>query len=266
MCGVLMIVMQGFVDKVGVKEFGYISLYRSLIKSDMWLSEKFTRGQAWVDLLALANYEDGFIRVRGNKVVVKRGQCGWSQVRLASRWQWSRDKVKRFLNELEDDEQIKQQKSNISTLITITNYNEYQIYKSAKHTTNDTAEHTANGQQTLQQTGSRQGTKNKNNKNNKNNNTCSEQNSSQVISSFILNDGTEYLITQTIKDQYQNTYPIIDLEKEFREIRQWCKDNPAKRKTKRGAPKFVNAWLQRSNQKNISKQQNDAPSAGSEMF
>ena len=40
---------------------GWISLYRSILNNDFWLSEKFTRGQAWVDLLLLAKYKEGFI-------------------------------------------------------------------------------------------------------------------------------------------------------------------------------------------------------------
>jgi hypothetical protein len=87
-------------------EGGWIKLYRKLQQNDLWTFEPFTRGQAWVDLLLLANHKDGFIRVRGIRVEVKRGQVGWSEIKLAERWKWSRGKVRRFLFELECDGQI----------------------------------------------------------------------------------------------------------------------------------------------------------------
>jgi len=109
-------------------EKGFVKLSRNLLNNRMWLAEPFTRGQAWVDMFSLANHRDGYIRKRGVKVVVKRGQLGWSERALAERWKWSRGKVRRFLNELKKDENIVPQKSNVTTLITITNYDEYQGY------------------------------------------------------------------------------------------------------------------------------------------
>ncbi|KKM27895.1 hypothetical protein LCGC14_1570130 [marine sediment metagenome] len=44
---------------------GYIKLWRKLQNSSLWLDEKFTRGQAWVDLICLANHKNGYIRKRG---------------------------------------------------------------------------------------------------------------------------------------------------------------------------------------------------------
>lgn len=141
---------------------GWISIHRQLCDKKIWLSEPFTRGQAWVDLLMLANYENGFIRVRGVRHEVKRGQVGWSEITLAKRWKWSRGKVRRFFQELEENEQqIVQEKNNVTTLISIVNYEKYQNCNTANGTTSSTT----NGQQTVQQTD----TNNKNNKNNKKN-------------------------------------------------------------------------------------------------
>jgi DNA replication protein DnaD len=105
---------------------GWVSVHRKLLDNPIWASEPFTRGQAWVDLLLLANHAEGMVIVRDNVIKVKRGQVGWSQRRLAQRWQWSRTKVRAFLKLLEKEQQIKQHKSNIFTLIYIVNYNKYQ--------------------------------------------------------------------------------------------------------------------------------------------
>lgn len=92
----------------------------------MYFSEPFTRMQAWIDLLLVANYRDSVIYVRGNKVDVKRGQIAKSQDFFATRWKWSRGKVIRFLDELQKCGQIVQQKSNVITLISVVNYEYYQ--------------------------------------------------------------------------------------------------------------------------------------------
>ena len=118
---------------------GWVSIHRRLAISDLWLSEPFTRGQAWVDLIMLANHEEGFIRVRGIKVTVKCGQIGWSEVKLSERWRWSRTKTRHFLKELENVQQIEQQKGNVSLLISIVNYELYQK-KDSKKDTKKTAE------------------------------------------------------------------------------------------------------------------------------
>ena len=141
---------------------GWFSVWRKLFDNDLWLSETFTRGQAWIDLIGLANHDDGYIRIRGNKVPVLRGQVGWSETKLQERWKWSRGKVRRFLKELKAEQQIEQQTNNITSLITITNYDIYQC----NGTAGSTAGSTADGQQT----DSRQYPNNKDNKDNKVNN------------------------------------------------------------------------------------------------
>ncbi len=118
---------------------GWVKLHRKLSDNKLWTSEPFTRGQAWVDMLMLANHKEDFFYVRGNRVTVQRGQLGWSQLGLSKRWSWSRGKTKRFLNELEIDQQIVQQNNFISSLIIIVNYEQYQ----------------GDGQQTVQRTDSR---------------------------------------------------------------------------------------------------------------
>lgn len=133
---------------------GWIKLHRKLLGTDLWLKEPFTKGQAWVDLIGLANHEPGFIRVRGNRIEVRRGQVGWSQERLAERWKWSRKKVSNFLRELASDYQVEViaggkpsnesvsqnnpenqptrpgqkngRRNNLSSIITIVNYELYQ--------------------------------------------------------------------------------------------------------------------------------------------
>jgi len=115
-------------------EKGWISLYRKLQDNPLWTCERFTRGQAWVDLLLLANHEYSFFYKRSIKIEVQRGQVGRSEVELADRWKWSRTKVRNFLKDLENEQQIKQHKNGVQLLVTILNYEKFQDTKTAKRT------------------------------------------------------------------------------------------------------------------------------------
>lgn len=121
---------------------GFFLINRGLVSSDLWLSEEFTRGQAWIDLIGLANYKAGIIRKRGVRIELKRGHVGWSQMALSERWQWSRGKVIRYLDELERDGRIVQQKNNVTTLIYIVNYESYQNCGTTDSTTDSTTDGT----------------------------------------------------------------------------------------------------------------------------
>jgi hypothetical protein len=105
---------------------GWILLYRKLSDNKLWTCEQFSRGQAWVDLLLLANHDNSFFYIRGNKINVSTGQIAWGEVKLSERWRWSRTKLRKFLNDLEKEQQIIQHKGGIIQIITIQNYEEYQ--------------------------------------------------------------------------------------------------------------------------------------------
>jgi len=72
---------------------GWIKLHRSIMNNEMWLSEPFTKSQAWIDLLLLASgCGDGHY---------KRGSVYRGKDFLSKRWKWSRGKVIRFIDGLE---------------------------------------------------------------------------------------------------------------------------------------------------------------------
>lgn len=101
----------------------HVTIERQYLESYEWRAESFTRGQALVDLLGLAQTKDCKIKIRGIEVELKRGQTGVSRETLKKRWGWkARDTVKRFLNDLENRHQIRQQVSNVITVIEIVNY------------------------------------------------------------------------------------------------------------------------------------------------
>jgi DNA replication protein DnaD len=125
---------------------GWIKLHRGSFDNDLYFQETFTKWQAWVDLLLLANHKERAFAKRGVTVIIPRGSVGYSVKELAKRWKWSQNKVFRFLDFLASQKvsQINIQKSNVTTLITILNYDKYQ----GGEIPNEYANYVADGSQT----------------------------------------------------------------------------------------------------------------------
>ena len=67
-----------------------------------------------------------------------------------------------------------------------------------------------------------------------------------AIITLLLNDKSEYPITQKQIDEWKPLYPAIDVMQEFRNMKAWLISNPTNRKTRRGIMKFINGWLSRA--------------------
>ncbi|MDI6766034.1 MAG: hypothetical protein QME52_04335 [Bacteroidota bacterium] len=105
---------------------GWIKLYRSIQGNEFYFSERFTKTQAWTDLLLLANHKPATIFLRGVEVHLGKGALAYSQLSLAKRWKWNERTVNKFLTMLEKRQMIHSRKSNITTVISIINYALYQ--------------------------------------------------------------------------------------------------------------------------------------------
>lgn len=105
---------------------GWNKIYRSIQEHWLWTCEPFSRGQAWIDLLLMANYKEAKIMVNGNLEVVERGQRITSIRKLSDRWKWSTKKVTHFLDQLVKDKMIEYISDSSKTVVTIVNYDKYQ--------------------------------------------------------------------------------------------------------------------------------------------
>lgn len=94
--------------------------------NELWSDKPFTKGQAWVDLLLLANHRDKNVLLGNCTELVERGSFITSELKLMERWGWGRKKVKLFLNFLESQKMIERNANNKRTAITIVNYGFYQ--------------------------------------------------------------------------------------------------------------------------------------------
>lgn len=127
---------------------GWIKLHRQIQDCWLWFDEPFTKAQAWIDLLLLANHRDKKISINGKPIVIHRGEYHTSLYKLAARWKWDKRKVMRFLDVLESDHMLSQKRSFNGTTITIENYGVFQGDGTTDGTTDSTTDGTANGTQT----------------------------------------------------------------------------------------------------------------------
>ena len=152
------------------KTGSYIKLDRGLKKNALWLEKPFSKGQAWVDLLLLAQGVDVDKHYRGKIQHQEQGTVYTSILYLTGRWGWSRNKVYRFLKTLEQAEMIsldcqkpsatiggtiKRTQNGTScgttngTIISIVNWEVYQYSETNSETKdgtqNDTTKRTRNG-------------------------------------------------------------------------------------------------------------------------
>lgn len=113
---------------------GYIKLYRDIREHWVWSNkdEPFDRAHAWIDILMMANHKDKKVLFNGSLITVKRGSRITSIRKLSERWGWSRHKVSDFLNTLESDGMITQERATQKTLINVINYSFYQDSTSTK--------------------------------------------------------------------------------------------------------------------------------------
>lgn len=114
---------------------GWIKLERSLLNHYLWQEKPFSAGQAWVDLLLLANHDDRKFIYKGEVITSGCGNVDRSITWLASRWGWSRNKTRNYLKALEGDEMLTVKATIHRTTITIENYSFFQGKRTINETT-----------------------------------------------------------------------------------------------------------------------------------
>ena len=112
---------------------GWISLHRQIWDNWVWEDKPFSKGQAWIDLLLMANYEDKKASIGNELITVKRGSFVTSIRKLCDRWGWSNTKVRSFLSLLEQDGMLIVKSDAKKTTLTIVNYSDYQDLNISKN-------------------------------------------------------------------------------------------------------------------------------------
>lgn len=183
---------------------GWMPIYRRLQDHWLWDDKPFAKGQAWLDLLLLANHNENEF-LFGNQIIKNEvGSFITSELKLADRWGWGRKKVRLFLELLEKDQMIIKKGDNKKTTISIVNYSIYADYELAKE------------QQKNNEGTSREHQRNTNNNNNNINNINNIKKERKKASSYdailsnISDDSLRELYLEYIKMRKMIKSPMTD--------------------------------------------------------
>ena len=121
---------------------GWIKLHRKII--DNWIWEDPEKLRAWLDILMMANHEEKQIYFDGRIIDIQRGQKLTSISKLCDRWNWSRNRVWRFIRTLCDAQMVTANRTRNGTLLTVVNYGVYQGAQNTKQNTKQNTDGTQN--------------------------------------------------------------------------------------------------------------------------
>lgn len=74
------------------------------------------------------------------------------------------------------------------------------------------------------------------------------------VPAIILNDGSDWYPSSEDVATWETLYPGVDVKRELARMREWCINNPQRRKTKTGARRFVSTWLDKEQNRVCSRQ------------
>ncbi|HDB0026549.1 TPA: DnaD domain-containing protein [Staphylococcus aureus] len=163
---------------------GWISIDRSI--QNHWLFKEkrtFSKFEAWIYLLMEANHSKAKVPIGNQIVTVERGQRLTSILTLSDLFNWSRFKVKTFLDLLESDGMLEVKTTSKYTLITIVNYDFYQSEQGRNQHQNDIKTTSKQHQSNINPT-SKQHQTNTNNNDNKDNNEKNVNNEKKKTTAF----------------------------------------------------------------------------------
>jgi hypothetical protein len=114
---------------------GWIKLHRQL--NNHWLyteKRKFSKLEAWIDILFTVNFADTKTVIKGKLIEVKRGESILSLDSWSKRWNWDKSAVRRFFDMLQSDGMIALKSETVTTRLTICNYESYQSEETKSET------------------------------------------------------------------------------------------------------------------------------------
>ncbi|HCY1661757.1 TPA: DnaD domain-containing protein [Staphylococcus aureus] len=181
---------------------GWISIDRSI--QNHWLFKEkrtFSKFEAWIYLLMEANHSKAKVPIGNQIVTVERGQRLTSILTLSDLFNWSRFKVKTFLDLLESDGMLEVKTTSKYTLITIVNYDFYQSEQGRNQHQNDIKPTSKQHQSNINPT-SKQHQTNTNNNDNKDNNEKNVNNEKKKAAAidFFQDNGFGFITPYNLDD------------------------------------------------------------------
>ena len=72
---------------------------------------------------------------------------------------------------------------------------------------------------------------------------CTEPQNAPPVLTMPLVDGSEFDIREQDIAEWQDAFPNVDVVQQLKAMRLWCKDNPERKKTRKGVRRFITTWL-----------------------
>ena len=219
---------------------GWVKLHRSLTEWEWYYDIPTSR--LFIHLLITANHEPK----KWQGMTIDRGQKVTSLDNLSRETGLSVRQVRTALKRLKTTGEVTSQTTSKYTRLTIEKYSFYQDRQSE-----ETSE-TTSGETNERQTNDKRTTTTKEVKKLRSKEVrsiCPEPSSddSRPVIELMTNryntTGEVYRVTEKQVAEFESIYPSVDVRQQLRNMRGWLINNPVKRKTTRGMPKFMNAWL-----------------------
>ena len=229
---------------------GFIKLWRKSIDSSVFQDANLWK--LWTWCLMRANHKDVFVPVktgRGQTVIeLKRGQFIFGRRTAAKVLKMKSSTIGYRMQVLEKLQNLDRQVNHHFTIVTIRNYDKYNDIK-------NNFDRQVNHQLS---TNCPPTDTDKNYKNYKNvkkdlkpsyseleKSSDSEPNEIPLFKILLIKKDGEFLIFQKDVDQWQETFPGVDVLQQLREIKLWNFNNPTKRKTRNGIRRHISSWMSR---------------------
>ncbi len=117
----------------------YYLMYRGWSDGDCFADEIYTEREAFHWLISNAVWQEKKeISIKGNPIILKRGQLSYAIRFMASAWGWHRSRVARYIEKLKKWQKIETNTETGQIIITLCNYNKYQDCKNIIKTRNET--------------------------------------------------------------------------------------------------------------------------------
>src|SRR5690242_8267379 len=93
-----------------MSERGVFAVDRGIWDHALFAAEPFSEREAWIWLVSEAAYKPRSRRADGKVIVTERGQLCHAVRFMAEAWQWSKPRVDRFLDRLENQDMIRRER------------------------------------------------------------------------------------------------------------------------------------------------------------
>lgn len=119
------------------KTQGWIKTYRNIL--DHWVWQDPMTFRCWMYILLKANHSDKKVMFDGSLMTIGRGQFLTSIRKLGDDVGCSRDKIRKILQTLKEDNMVSVRATHRGTLLTVINYG---VYQDSTHTESSTEQAT----------------------------------------------------------------------------------------------------------------------------